>query len=54
MPSHEAPHQDDDHHHPHESVTPGADLAECPVMPGRHVNKTYAGFRGWIARLVRS
>ena len=25
-----------------------AGTAQCPVIPGRHVNKTYAGFKGWV------
>jgi hypothetical protein len=32
----------DDHHHDDELVSPGPDSAECPVMPGRFVDKAKA------------
>ena len=50
MSPHETPHHDDEHNHqhPHESVTPGADTAECPVMPGRHIAKAKAEAKGWV------
>jgi YHS domain-containing protein len=38
----------DHHHHDDELVSPGPDSAECPVMPGRFVNKAKAQARGWV------
>lgn len=45
-------HHRDDHHHYHDTVDPGVDAAECPVMPGRFVAKAKAEAKGWVRQFA--